>query len=518
MAEENTNPIDPLQEQQPAPLEPEVQPMQEQLPLQGPGSTALQIETEQATEDQERTQNAFEEKRKQLELQRASESRTGVAPTSPITDEQVLDALDQEAAEVEEAQAAEELDLEKQIAQRENLLARAEARGVTLPRNEELDSIIEQRKVEGTELPEDLKENLSSSPTQDQVMLEQNAEAQRLAIEEGQNNAAIQKEAQDAQRLERAQRNLQEQDKVEQETPQESFWDRQSTGSKIGMVIASAIMGAAGMGGQAISLINKMVDDDLARQNLDFKKQQAKKSEAYNRVLNNLKIEGMKTDNELKKARIAETAAKIQQEKAKVDERRLVLEQSATSGGVNPALLEKEDRERVVRLPNGNAALADNKAAADKLRNFKNEVEPAIEAARRVIALSKSGSRFSLEDRARISTEMQALVGNLRLPFLGPGAMTDNEYERLRSTLGDPNKFFALPSIERRKLDTVLQKLTTDLKTNYKNAGIPVPDMRSKREKLVETFKKFNPKSSDAALQRSIDRLIEKGKLDQEYN
>jgi len=66
-------------------------------------------------------------------------------------------------------------------------------------------------------------------------------------------------------------------------------------------------------------------------------------------------------------------------------------------------------------------------------------------------------------------------VGQLRLPFTGPGAMTDTEYGRLLDTIGDPNKIVDSFGIERLKLQTVLNKLNSDMGMAARNAGFKMP-------------------------------------------
>jgi hypothetical protein len=146
--------------------------------------------------------------------------------------------------------------------------------------------------------------------------------------------------------------------------------------------------------------------------------------------------------------------------------------------------------------------------------SFQGEVIPAIQGANRILELSKDGSRFNLEDRARISTDLKALVGQLRIPFTGPGVLTDKEYDRLLETIGNPNEFFALPSIERIKVETVIDKLSKDLKERYRQAGIK--DTQSKRERLIEV-KMSQTKAPREQIEKTIDNLVNKGILSQEY-
>lgn len=71
-------------------------------------------------------------------------------------------------------------------------------------------------------------------------------------------------------------------------------------------------------------------------------------------------------------------------------------------------------------------------------------------------------NKLSPYDRARLGTELSLLTGKMRLAVLGPGAMTEAEYDRLRDALGDPTKIVALPGTQMLKLQTVLKRLQSN--------------------------------------------------------
>jgi hypothetical protein len=128
--------------------------------------------------------------------------------------------------------------------------------------------------------------------------------------------------------------------------------------------------------------------------------------------------------------------------------------------------------DRELRVP-GYVGVAQNKSDRDEFQKARQEIVPAIAGAKRILSLQgKDFSKFSPEDRAKMGTEIKALAGQLRLPFLGPGQMTEQEFDRLMSTIGDPNKILSLPSLEKAKLTTVLNKLDTDIKSRAKNIGL----------------------------------------------
>ena len=73
--------------------------------------------------------------------------------------------------------------------------------------------------------------------------------------------------------------------------------------------------------------------------------------------------------------------------------------------------------------------------------------------------LSKDINKLSPNDRAALGTELSLLTGKMRLAVLGPGAMTEAEYDRLKEALGDPAKIITFPGTQQLKLRTVMNRL-----------------------------------------------------------
>jgi len=121
------------------------------------------------------------------------------------------------------------------------------------------------------------------------------------------------------------------------------------------------------------------------------------------------------------------------------------------------------------------------------------------------VATSPEYSRLDPEERARVATEVQSLVGQLRIPLTGPGVLTDTEYARLLDTIGNPNKLLTLPKWERTKLQTVQNKLKDDIVTRYRQAGIQLPE--SERSQKVKQFQQKYPGLSSRKIESIIDKF-----------
>lgn len=273
------------------------------------------------------------------------------------------------------------------------------------------------------------------------------------------------------------------------------FWKNASTPKKIlaGISLALGAIGAAftpGGENKGATAITNLINQDIEAQKLDINQEMLKKQHALR--LTSLRLDEISSqiNNKQRLVQIQNLKSQINERENKVKAQRVrskLLQQGAIT---DPNLLTKDERERSLITPGGELKLALSKDAANKTRAFQNEVMPAIAGAKRILKISKEGSRFSLEDRAKIATDLKALVGNLRIPFTGPGILTETEYNRLLATIGDPSKLFALPELERVKMQTVINKLQGDLKIRFKNAGIDLPE--SKFEKRINILMKNN--------------------------
>lgn len=114
-----------------------------------------------------------------------------------------------------------------------------------------------------------------------------------------------------------------------------------------------------------------------------------------------------------------------------------------------------------------------------KLRAYMAETGAVVPDINSLLELAESPnfSRLSLSDRAKVATKINTMVGALRIPITGPGPLTEPEREFLLKTIGDPNAFFALPSVERLKLKEIRSNIQRKVKNAYKQfSGIEIGD------------------------------------------
>lgn len=123
--------------------------------------------------------------------------------------------------------------------------------------------------------------------------------------------------------------------------------------------------------------------------------------------------------------------------------------------------------------------LATNQDAAQKFQEKRRDLEPAINQTREILNSLDNFNKLDLKDRAEMQSRIIALTGNMRLAYLGPGAMTEKEYDRLLQAVGNPAGLATLPAVEKARLKTVLGNLESTLGTQAKIAGLPPKDPNS---------------------------------------
>lgn len=149
-----------------------------------------------------------------------------------------------------------------------------------------------------------------------------------------------------------------------------------------------------------------------------------------------------------------------------------------------------------------------SEATITKLKDFSASVSPIVGELESLIqeANSPEFSRLDIGERKKRGTRMVALIGNLRLPFTGPGPLLEAEYQRLKDSIGDINAIFSMPSWEVGKLKTVQDILRNSVKSSYSKLGnIDLPDpvptaIQSDAQALVDrTRRAGNPISLETA-------------------
>lgn len=161
---------------------------------------------------------------------------------------------------------------------------------------------------------------------------------------------------------------------------------------------------------------------------------------------------------------------------------------------------------RKIVLPNGKITIASaTEAQVGKFNEVRAENDSAQKLITDIKAYMKDANKLNPFDRAEIQTRMIALTGKLRPAFLGPGAMTEKEFQRLYDAVGDPTKLTSLTGIELKKLAAVEDVLAADTALKAQSmAGVawPVTKRAQAIKKLVSAGKSMREAVN------LVDRLI----------
>ena len=281
------------------------------------------------------------------------------------------------------------------------------------------------------------------------------------------------------------------------------YWAEKSTGQKIGLGI-SLFLGALGAGqtgvNQAANVINSAIDQDIKIQQGDIA-QQTKGLDRKRGLFAEMK---RKYKDDLM-AREATRAAYLQDAQLKIQEiankyegqdisakamqligqietqkqaaqsaflSRLQQTQPVTADA-NVNMLTEDQRERFV--PGYGLALT--KEAAKQGRELAGTIESIKGNIDELIKISQqSGKSLSPTDRARANTISSILIGQLRLPIVGPGAVSEKELELLQTIIADPTRIMSLDVTNRQRLKTLRERMDTQTANQLKTLGLIAPE------------------------------------------
>ncbi len=307
------------------------------------------------------------------------------------------------------------------------------------------------------------------------------------------------------------------------------FQDDKAPISKTQAILAIMLGGIGqGLTGSNVNLgleaVNKTMDDYFEKQKFTQKEKIAKKQRVFDLMKLQLDKQAMQTDDQLKLAKIAQIQSdidlnkqKLLADQAKVAKDSLLAQRLASSEGLSREevfALDPKLQDKAVVFSDGRARFAVNSETAKKLRN---EVIPnaksAIDGINKLKAYSDkfAGGSLNLADRAEADTIAQTLKGSLRLELFGPGVMTDKEQALANKIIGNPTNILSMSGLEKRKLNTLMQKLEYSTREKIKAAGIQLPP--SKNEQKIQQVMKMN---KGLSRDKAMSALIEAGKWDSE--
>jgi hypothetical protein len=146
--------------------------------------------------------------------------------------------------------------------------------------------------------------------------------------------------------------------------------------------------------------------------------------------------------------------------------------ESAITKDTPDAFVDEKARER--RVP-GYDGLATSPKDKERFQGARIPLETGIQTVDRILDAVRNGSKLSPSKREIVRLELVTLIGKVREPWLGPGTMDKNEYERVKDAIGDPNKLWKPETWSTGTLSRVKENLQNDLNMQARAAGLRVP-------------------------------------------
>lgn len=318
-----------------------------------------------------------------------------------------------------------------------------------------------------------------------------------------------------------------------------AVWSSKSVPSKISTIIGILASGlGAGMSGQenmAMKVLNQEIDRDIEAQKANLSSKgnilSALSSQMGNlrsgtEMLKSIKMgiaaEEMKkaaalAKDPIAKAKLLEESGKLHQAAAPVMAKmaaqqtvNALMKQVNKDPSKAPQLFEamrkvnpeaaKEMQGRYV--PGMGFALTDNDAK--ELKELKGTVDTVKQGVSELQRINrKSGSSLSLEERAKAEVVAKSLVGLLRVPLTGPGAMNEGERKMLEEIVANPTKIFSLSSSNKTRLTQLTKMMDNKLETSARARGLTVASPESQLNAQQQQYVKWaraNPKDQRSKL------------------
>lgn len=152
------------------------------------------------------------------------------------------------------------------------------------------------------------------------------------------------------------------------------------------------------------------------------------------------------------------------------------------------------------------------KAEATNIRKAKADADEAKAIIAQIKDLGTNIGPLDRERQGKIQQLKTVLAGKMRLPLLGPGTMTESEYERLVNNMGDPSAYFGTEKNEKSKLDQLSGILDNSVASYYKAAASnnqpgmyqvqQQPQGQQPPQQVIQKIQQYTPEQKAQRLQQ----------------
>jgi hypothetical protein len=262
------------------------------------------------------------------------------------------------------------------------------------------------------------------------------------------------------------------------------WWGSKTTGEKITAGIGLFLSALSNQSMKnTLDIIDREVDRDLKIQQANIEKAKGDLSQTQN--LLGLNRDLMKDDQlalqtaridafELAKLKIEQVTSRAKSPLAKAKAAELMGKLDEKIGLLQAKAVQDamKSQGQPIKTQKFTGQIPDKQMAKDFMEEAV-DVQTISESLDRLNKFANSSSsKVSPEDRARIETDINLLVGALNRPLTGGGPMAEAEAERIRNTIGDPSKFLTLPSSTKAKIGALKDFINRKHEIRASNLGL----------------------------------------------
>lgn len=306
-----------------------------------------------------------------------------------------------------------------------------------------------------------------------------------------------------------------------------------SFGTQLGTVLALSL-GAVGQGLQGaksnpvIDFFDKIAERQANKDKLTLDQKAMLQRQLYEHGQQEIQKLEQATNSAYRKDMLRLQYAELQGKKDEATQRLMLAlsKQTADASKWNgraltpeqEATLTLQERRNVVPLPDGRKVLAQSYEDASKFKSQAAEINNALGSIRELQKLGRTGSKLSPTNHAQAKSMITKIVGALRLPYTGPGVLTDSERQMLIETLGSPLGWLSLRSVELAKLKQVEHDLMANLQSTARTYGIQESVVPVKfynvngravpEDRLIKMYKQQLPTVSEDKIRMAIQKQV----------
>lgn len=357
-------------------------------------------------------------------------------------------------------------------------------------------------------------------PIGDVMASEAAAATEQMAKQEGQKIAAAEQIRREEEVVRAAaEKQVYNENKVKKDLEGSNSNILRNIGDFVAIMVGAAAQAYGAKENPGVEAIEARIKAESEKRKYNMEQEQALRKLALDAAKMKLDQMNALTDNQYKKAQIASLYGKLELERAEAKKSELaaqVLNKPFYTVDELHAVPGKDGeklRELAVPhpfVPGKFLKAGSSPQATEKLRTFMQESGSIVPEVSKVLdfVTSDDYSKLSLEDRRRVATSMKLLAGSLRIPITGPGPMTDAEREFLLETIGNPNKFITLESLEIASLKGVRDTIKNRINNAYRTMGnIELPASADEDQNMLfERKTGFSKDTIEKARQNILNR------------